>query len=307
MGGCCCACLKPKDESQKLSEDAPRDNPAYKKDYGSIRTESEHEGPPKESDSLLKTTSARPKLPDQPVKREAPIPKENLSLERTKEKQKEQKPEKEVVPPPPTTVVVPATPPAKGAGHVKFAPAPPSTSTPVGSTADEEEKSEKSEKSERSESDTTPLVPDDKEKTQAKDSKSKKKGKTKFGVASKMSKTAGKMKKALTRKDKEDIAKKYQQKPTNQGSQGFDRGKLERVSSSRMKSKYARERLEKIEKEREDKERLQQQTGGFRDPRKAAAERGEKLGELDDATGEMKTQAAGFAQTTHQLAKAMKK
>lgn len=28
------------------------------------------------------------------------------------------------------------------------------------------------------------------------------------------------------------------------------------------------ERLEKIEKEREDKERLQQQTGGFRDPRK---------------------------------------
>lgn len=34
----------------------------------------------------------------------------------------------------------------------------------------------------------------------------------------------------------------------------------------------------------------------------AAAERGEKLGELEDAAGAMRNQAAGFAETTRQLA-----
>lgn len=106
------------------------------------------------------------------------------------------------------------------------------------------------------------------------------------------------MEKMIHHKKKEEDSKSpgntKERADSSSANEASSTGQFKRVSSERMKSKYARDKLAALEKKREE-EASQKSTQGFPDPRQAAMERGEKLGELEDKTEQMRDQAASFA------------
>ncbi|XP_063957726.1 nucleolin-like isoform X1 [Lytechinus pictus] len=135
----------------------------------------------------------------------------------------------------------------------------------------------------------------DKKQSKAKDfmkkaGKSMKKAKKKVGKG--MDKMIHHKKKEESR-SQDDTRERADSTSTNETSSSSN-NQFKRVSSERMKSKYARDRLAALEKKREE-EASHKTSQGITDPRQAALERGEKLGELEDKTEQMRDQAASFA------------
>lgn len=107
-----------------------------------------------------------------------------------------------------------------------------------------------------------------------------------------------KKKEEETGKDKKDTKDRADSLSANENSSS---AQFKRVSSERMKSKYARDKLAALEKKREEEASQKGSNSGFTDPRQAALERGEKLSELEDKTEQMRDTAASFAHNVSML------
>lgn len=201
--GNCCSCLNPSDGSDKCSDGSPVANsPIHsQRGYGTITTEtSETWVPQKETERLVKSGSVRPRQLDKPLPQsQADIPKSNLqtTVEVVVEKTPETNTKKDEE--------------TSGDGnrkieeksHVTFAPLP-HTSNLSDDTRSYETISE---------SENSALVSNEINQKQERDAKKKKKKKhISFGVTSKVTKTAGKVKKALIKHGEEHHHQKYAEK-----------------------------------------------------------------------------------------------
>ncbi|XP_038048710.1 uncharacterized protein LOC119739223 [Patiria miniata] len=72
------------------------------------------------------------------------------------------------------------------------------------------------------------------------------------------------------------------------------------IPGERMRSHYAKDRVGKFEVERDVREKMAAHKSAS-DPRKAALERGERLGQLDDTIQDMRDHSSSFAQVARQL------
>ncbi|XP_022103064.1 uncharacterized protein LOC110985912 [Acanthaster planci] len=94
-------------------------------------------------------------------------------------------------------------------------------------------------------------------------------------------------------------SRESQTAPSKSGTRTAKR-RTEFVAGEGMKSHYAKGRVAQYEVERDVREKIASHKAAS-DPRKAALERGERLGQLDDTIQDMRDHSSSFAQVARQL------